>query len=67
MAEKNQEFVYVEGPYREMCRVPADKLTKFEENKRKIKAGEPVMSDEERQARLDRMFELYKKGLSEKK
>lgn len=64
MANKNREYVYVEGPFGELCRVPADKLAEFNKRKEKIKRGEPVMS-EERRKELAAEAMAYLKKLAE--
>ena len=62
MAEnKDRVYVYVEGPFGMMCRVPADKLTQFKENKAKIERGEQVMSKEEKDRRVAEAMASLKK------
>ena len=62
MAEnKDRVYVTVEGPFGELCSVPADKLGQFEENKRKIQNGERVMPQETEEKDIDEALAYLKK------
>ena len=62
MAEnKDSVYVYTKGPSGKLCRVPLNKLARFEENKAKVLRGEKTMTDEEREQKVEEALAHLKK------